>query len=686
MANEHIKDYLKWYLSDSCNSPKFAVLIKGGWGSGKTYFIKQFIKEQEDIDLKLADSTKKSFLYISLYGLSSTAEIDDQIFQQLHPFLASKGVAIAGKIAKGLLNFGLKINLDDKGTAEASATPAIPDVSIKSLLNKFKSKILVFDDLERSNMLIQNVLGYINAFVEHQDAKVIIIANDDEIEEGLDLTNKSVDSKYHRIKEKVIGKTFVIEADNDIVINALIQECANFSQIFLVKQQSLCLDIFNTVEKGTGQKNFRAFSHTLRDFEYLWPTIDMKYSSHPELMNLFLNIFIRFSYELQLSNITEDDIRNIESWRLSNVLKRTRGTSLSDNASDKKVDRLGNFFSRHAPFDAYNMVILTYELWYKLICKCNNISKEINEALSSSHYFVNERTPEWQKLWHHLTIDDENIPALMDQVAYKISDHEYMHPGVVLHVFGLFMWLRSLGYELPAPIGKSVLSILRNGKAYIDWLGLNHKLPIDDKIFSSIDMSTGCFGLGFAGNDINEFKQLWAYYERKTNEANRLALLLSAPDVLLLMHQNPPEFYSVIGNPHLRGSRYWNVPVFSSITPQDFWANFMKVPNKHKSYILDAISERYKWLNNSDGSHKLQMKDLINETQFWTRLQKLISGKLKRQKVSPSLVWAKRFDSETIKKAIQELTTFANSFGQTDNTKTMINQTRGAVKKEDQPK
>lgn len=47
MSNEHIKDYLNWYTSENCEEPGFAVLIKGSWGSGKTYFIKNYMDETE---------------------------------------------------------------------------------------------------------------------------------------------------------------------------------------------------------------------------------------------------------------------------------------------------------------------------------------------------------------------------------------------------------------------------------------------------------------------------------------------------------------------------------------------------------------------------------------------------------------------------------------------------------------
>jgi hypothetical protein len=663
MANKHISHYLKWYLSDSCQSPKFAVLLKGGWGSGKTYFIKQFIKEYEEFDHSLTDSNKKSFLYISLYGLSAANEIDDQIFQQLHPILASKGVAIAGKIAKGLLNFGLKINLDADGNTEASASSSIPDISIKSILSKFKNKFLVFDDLERCNMPIQNVLGYINAFVEHQDSKVIIIANDDEIEQGLDSKEKKSDSKYHRIKEKVIGKAFSVEADNFDVLRALIEECSQKAKLFLIAKHTLCFEIFNAVEKATGQRNFRAFSHSLRDFEYIWPTITEKYREHDELMTYFVNIFLRFSYELQLSNIIEGDILHIDSWRTSKVLAKTKGTTLQQD-TPKKPDRLDGFFSRHSSIDAYNILIMPYALWYNLICKSSNVQSELNESFGKSQFFVDENTPEWQKLWHNMTLEDNEVPILIEAVSAKISSHEYQHPGVVLHVFGLFLWLNNLGYKLPTVIGSNARTILRTGKSYVDWLEANSKLPDDDKVFSAMDMRTGCFGLGFAGTETKEFQFFKDYYEQKTIASHRNTLISSSEQLLELMSKDPSSFYKSIGNPHFSGSPLWNIPIFSTIKPTVFLDSFLNAPNKNKGYVLDSIKERYKWLNSSDENLRMQMRELVKELPFWKQLGNAISRKLRKQEIRTSLLWLDKLQKDTIKNALKELNTFDKNLNQ----------------------
>jgi|GEM_PF-5412413 len=84
--NHHIEDYLNYYCGLSY-SPKFAILLKGRWGSGKTCFIKQY-----------CEKLSKKFLYVSLYGVTNYSEIEDSLFKQLHPIRSSKAGVIAGKI------------------------------------------------------------------------------------------------------------------------------------------------------------------------------------------------------------------------------------------------------------------------------------------------------------------------------------------------------------------------------------------------------------------------------------------------------------------------------------------------------------------------------------------------------------------------------------------------------------
>jgi hypothetical protein len=137
--NNHIEDYLEYY-SNLPYAPHFAVLLKGEWGSGKTWFIKKFIEKTDnpaasgkgntltrvqeflefftkpiqilglpnaesdtEVDPKKLKTTEKKTLYISLYGMTNFDDIEYAFFEQLHPFWSKKEVMFAGRIFRGCL-------------------------------------------------------------------------------------------------------------------------------------------------------------------------------------------------------------------------------------------------------------------------------------------------------------------------------------------------------------------------------------------------------------------------------------------------------------------------------------------------------------------------------------------------------------------------------------------------------
>jgi len=60
--NSHIETYLDYYCGLS-HAPGFAVLLKGQWGSGKTWFINRYREKLEENNQKC--------LYVSLYGMTT---------------------------------------------------------------------------------------------------------------------------------------------------------------------------------------------------------------------------------------------------------------------------------------------------------------------------------------------------------------------------------------------------------------------------------------------------------------------------------------------------------------------------------------------------------------------------------------------------------------------------------------
>jgi tRNA A37 threonylcarbamoyladenosine biosynthesis protein TsaE len=75
--NSHVEEYLNYYC-DLPHSPGFAVLLKGQWGAGKTWFVRRYCEKLKD--------KKQQSLYVSLYGMTNIYEIEDAFFSSYTPY------------------------------------------------------------------------------------------------------------------------------------------------------------------------------------------------------------------------------------------------------------------------------------------------------------------------------------------------------------------------------------------------------------------------------------------------------------------------------------------------------------------------------------------------------------------------------------------------------------------------
>lgn len=174
LTDEEIINSILKYIDE--NIYNYAVMIDGEWGCGKTYFVREAlipaIAKYEEVK---PEEKKRRIIYTSLYGVNSVDEISKQII--VNTYLEKVGKA------KGLIQTSSKIF-----GAALSLLPAFGiDIDVKDLSGKLsellqvKNSILVFDDLERCDCPLNEVLGYINTFVEQEGIKVILIANEKEI-------------------------------------------------------------------------------------------------------------------------------------------------------------------------------------------------------------------------------------------------------------------------------------------------------------------------------------------------------------------------------------------------------------------------------------------------------------------------------------------------------------------------
>jgi Cdc6-like AAA superfamily ATPase len=159
--NQHIENYLNYYFNPKFDA-NFAVMISGEWGCGKTWFIKQYCKSFEES--RKEKGSKIRFVYVSLNGLTSFTEIEDQIFEQLHPFRASKGFVLANKLFKSFLRSSIRLDLDfDKDPNNDGSINIAPlEAMFDGVPEKPSDCFIIFDDFERCRIEIESILGYIN--------------------------------------------------------------------------------------------------------------------------------------------------------------------------------------------------------------------------------------------------------------------------------------------------------------------------------------------------------------------------------------------------------------------------------------------------------------------------------------------------------------------------------------------
>ena len=265
MQNNHIIDSLNAYIENP--DPRYALMLKGKWGCGKTFLVNQWI-EKTFKHLENKEDVVLEPIRVSLYGMTSIDQITKAIDRQLHPFLYSK----FAKIGVGLLKIAgktvFRTDLDLNGDGGKDVTLSTSIDSLSFLASKDKDvkpdnlKLLVFDDLERSHITMKQILGYINYFVEYCGCHVVIVGDESRITDQGE--NKILDD----FKEKTVGKEFEVEADIDAAVKSFIDELPLVD--WLDTQKVLIKNVFN----ASKCENLRILRRSLYDFKLQYLKLD----------------------------------------------------------------------------------------------------------------------------------------------------------------------------------------------------------------------------------------------------------------------------------------------------------------------------------------------------------------------------------------------------------------------------
>ena len=402
---------------------------------GKTHFWNHKIRKK--IESMQLNGRKYTTIYMSLYGISNLEDISKKIFiettqlmdKNLKKYMATNDQTTIPEYAKTGIDmanfFGVTQSGDKVDYAEFFST---------------EDKVLCFDDLERANVDVIDILGYINNFVEHDHIKTIIICNEKELSSKLKSSNlemktfiatylldkqdelndidkpivEKIQQKienvfdkandYERIKEKLIGETFEYAPKFDYIINGIFMRYENNTDFIHFLRENTRL-IISTFERS-GTRNLRILKHALNDFKKVYEMVNKSYpnTSH-RVMQTMLIFTIAISFEIKAGKVTKDKFMNIkDNEEYKSILVSSR--VLMDNRQFyiKEFDSnyYYNFKSEYRFFKFIEYYVRTRIFDMKIF-------KENMETIRN-------------------TIDTENLPAykrLLIEEYWKISDDEF---------------------------------------------------------------------------------------------------------------------------------------------------------------------------------------------------------------------------------------------------------------------
>lgn len=433
---EVIKQILEYVLDKRyCQ----AILIDGEWGTGKTFFVKDKLLN------RLRETVpQKNIYYVSLYGISSSEQIVDEIYSSMvEEFIEKKLGEDKGKMLEKGISFTSKLfaagmkyfNLDSK------------DLPQLSDLKELKEAIIIFDDLERCEIEVNQTLGVLNNLVEHNDIKIILVANQAEIgkmnfskglshkyqmvlddrveldEKGNSKNNKvsytkeqlirrteqlfSEDIFYKKVKEKLIGLTIYYQPNLSDVFVAIIDKyiMEDKTKDYLLEHKQKIINIFEQKR----HYNIRTLIFGLIAFDKFYGIVDaIEFEPHMYIeyeLDRVLKYTMISSIQIKLGQV-------VYSW----------GNS-SSKSGIVYYDKKNVYESRVYGYKFVDDYLLQCKIDKKEVEKV--ILENVNEQKIIDDSSKLEKSLQYRKLYSWWELEDEDIEKIIPEILFELQEQKY---------------------------------------------------------------------------------------------------------------------------------------------------------------------------------------------------------------------------------------------------------------------
>lgn len=482
MTSKEIVDAVISYVRDE--NAKYAILIDGTWGSGKTYLYENYLVDAID-SVEVGKNERKQNVYISLYGISSIDSLAKQLITNYLIYVKGNG--------NKLIKKGLKPLAGIIGVACSAFSFSIGPIST-DLSNVFeeiegsidvKDMVICFDDLERCTIPINEFFGFVNNLIEHCNCKVIILADEKNI--GKIYANTNIEEKYltvisgnrkvveyigdgkntktqnkgqgkdtngeitveevkklneilysenylyKDIKEKVIGKTMLYYPALKDVIKEVI--CGNEKSKGIIQEgqyKEYLLKYINDIVSAfteTENRNLRIIRSWIFLFRKIYEATT-KYYSNSKYYEEILNDFLRYSI-----------------WAAGAIKKNKKITRSTNYGSQDMVYFEGHEYThifRYSFIDAW----INRDAWSDedLSQACKSIIKRREQEDVDNPPKIHSTGKALNELRDWYLMEDEQVEEVLEKLVHEVEEGKYAYYDysnilsilLYLQVYGLF--------------------------------------------------------------------------------------------------------------------------------------------------------------------------------------------------------------------------------------------------------
>lgn len=596
--NNQIFDFLNEYAK--LPSPQYAVLLRGKWGCGKTYFVKNWLAEFDKSNKLPANenSIELKPIYVSLFGMREISDIKSAIDRCVNPFFytkAGKMLKIAGRIASKII-FKTELDIDKDGKSETSFSGALDSLSIFENDNKDEVKgvkFIIFDDLERCQIPMKQLLGFINYFVEHCDCHVVVVGE----EKYLD------DKTLHDLlefKEKIVGREFEILPDIEAAIKLFVSE-PMMATDFLSKETGMIQLCFEC----TATHNLRLLRQSLLDFSSLISALptSLVENNHDYLRSL-LSCYIAVYAEYR--NIDNHDyIVDWENWAVKAFV----------DTKDEESQKIRNLMGKYNRVNSLNQFeALSSEMVPKIV-------EHIEKGLSLAPMFEkilsqkSRKLTALERLGSYWDKTNDEFNELYDSLLEELKDGTISEPANMGKSVGFLGYFDAMHFrELP----EDAISDIKNRllDVYQSCTCLKNLFKCHYSFIQGYNYVRGCDHDKMKTKCIIDF--IAKLFEQKKEEL--------PDDMQLALRQLSDEnveslAYIDSGTYPDHSSSFRMRPIFAKENPHQLFDSLCKMSNKGRNTFSQFLAYHYEFHVNCDFADRFQpdhdvlvkLRDLVKE-------------------------------------------------------------------------